>query len=832
MVHKSAVGSDFTYSSLNSPTSIRLLFVEGRASTTKLHSGGLIRISLHEFELPSAPEYIALSYTWNEETSMEWNFWKIMLLFLSVAPFYAKRIWELYVGSRSTMLNPGEEILDIPLDKFDKYRRYLGWGSSSKGKPELRSIICNGRVLRVTNNLYHALRELPRQKRKLWWIDAICINQMDDIEKGAQVNMMGRIYSQAEEVVVWLGKCTPFTKKGPRFMSSLPSLEASVSVGDRKSRQKLMRELSWRRSDNSMKIPYLSKWLAILLVINRHWFRRVWVLQEVLLAKKVVFYLGKYEFTKEDLINSVDWLNWLQSHHAILRDVLSDSLAQTASMRFIHTLKHQHQFHEKSGWQLEEYVSIVRGRESTDGRDMVFAGASLLNPMTDFSSTSGVLKADYTRNLREVYQQFTEAMITGNVGLSVLSLVSNNTLERRSNFPSWVVDLSKGWDLAPLASLGDASFDAYSLSDHTTQFAVSKGILQLNAVIWDRVTMIGDHPDSLVVPILPGVGERPDATLQMLLSLDKWYPPTGELTMTAFWRTLLLNFFHDTYPAPVDVTPSFTRWYLLLLIVRLQLYNDLKDSPRLRLQYAGQGEHNPTETAKRMGRLVEAMVTRHDSPEYPLPQIFKSEFLGAQTTVEQEAAFAAAESFGGALSKTRINRRLFCTEKGFIGAAPVSVCEGDVIMLVPGTNVPYVFRKAEPTPAASVEEFGSSTESKSTDAIDQPGRTRPGSEYCSPERKVPRRRSLSELVRDFNLRKDIRSQPINLPNSSRNLGATIDKQRVDLDPLWSEINSKPTKPLEVGGECWRLVGEAYVHGIMHGKAARDSTLQTDLIDII
>jgi hypothetical protein len=190
-----------------------------------------------------------------------------------------------------------------------------------------------------------------------------------------------------------------------------------------------------------------------------------------------VFYLGKYNFTKEAPINSVDWLNWLQSHHAVLREVLSNRPAQTAFIRFISTFKHEHLFHEKSAWQLKEYVSIVRGRQSTDKRDMVFAEASLLNPMTDLSSTSGVLKADYTRNLCEVYQQFTEAMITGEVGLSFLSLVSNSTFERWSKFPSWVVDLSRGWDLAPLATLGDANFDANSLSDHTTQFAVSKGIL-------------------------------------------------------------------------------------------------------------------------------------------------------------------------------------------------------------------------------------------------------------------------------------------------------------------------------------------------------------------
>jgi Heterokaryon incompatibility protein (HET) len=37
------------------------------------------------------------------------------------------------------------------------------------------------------------------------WIDAICIHQKDDLEKGPQVALMGDIYRLADRVVVWLG---------------------------------------------------------------------------------------------------------------------------------------------------------------------------------------------------------------------------------------------------------------------------------------------------------------------------------------------------------------------------------------------------------------------------------------------------------------------------------------------------------------------------------------------------------------------------------------------------------------------------------------------------
>jgi hypothetical protein len=38
------------------------------------------------------------------------------------------------------------------------------------------------------------------------WIDAICINQDDIIERGAQVQIMGEIYQTAWRLRIWLGE--------------------------------------------------------------------------------------------------------------------------------------------------------------------------------------------------------------------------------------------------------------------------------------------------------------------------------------------------------------------------------------------------------------------------------------------------------------------------------------------------------------------------------------------------------------------------------------------------------------------------------------------------
>ena len=63
----------------------------------------------------------------------------------------------------------------------------------------------------ATQNLSDFLRflRLPRASRLLW-ADAICIDQTTDVEKNHQLRLMGRIYRQAKEVVVWFG---PFAER-------------------------------------------------------------------------------------------------------------------------------------------------------------------------------------------------------------------------------------------------------------------------------------------------------------------------------------------------------------------------------------------------------------------------------------------------------------------------------------------------------------------------------------------------------------------------------------------------------------------------------------------
>ena len=79
------------------------------------------------------------------------------------------------------------------------------WGSVNNTLP----IILHGNRHHVTRNLESALRHLRlKDHTRTLWIDALCINQSDSIEKGEQVEQMRPFYTMggASKINVWLGK--------------------------------------------------------------------------------------------------------------------------------------------------------------------------------------------------------------------------------------------------------------------------------------------------------------------------------------------------------------------------------------------------------------------------------------------------------------------------------------------------------------------------------------------------------------------------------------------------------------------------------------------------
>jgi len=75
------------------------------------------------------------------------------------------------------------------------------WGT----EPASETIFVNGKQFQVRPNLWRFLHTARRLSYvRPFWIDAICIDQMNNKEKGSQVSIIGDIYFNAVTVIVWL----------------------------------------------------------------------------------------------------------------------------------------------------------------------------------------------------------------------------------------------------------------------------------------------------------------------------------------------------------------------------------------------------------------------------------------------------------------------------------------------------------------------------------------------------------------------------------------------------------------------------------------------------
>lgn len=124
--------------------------------------------------------------------------------------------------------------------------------------------IVNDSVLDITSNLDCALRHFRDMlDEKVLWVDAICINQKDDLEKGAQVQLMAQVFSKAHEVLIRLGPAT--TDATDELLTTSHQLY----------------------SNRRISIPYTSQlYPAVKEIMDRPWFTRIWVGQAFILATR------------------------------------------------------------------------------------------------------------------------------------------------------------------------------------------------------------------------------------------------------------------------------------------------------------------------------------------------------------------------------------------------------------------------------------------------------------------------------------------------------------------------------------------------------------------
>ncbi|KAH8585863.1 heterokaryon incompatibility protein-domain-containing protein, partial [Bisporella sp. PMI_857] len=228
----------------------------------------------------------------------------------------------------------------IPYDALS-YR----WGNKRKAA----TITVDGITMGVTLNAYKALQQIrSKDGSRYLWIDAICIDQDNTQEKGHQVQQMGRIYQNAEQVVIWLGQGT---KETDLIMDSMKPLHELF----------VKKEGSWRELARFwVKSFPAGCYEGMKFLLSRRWFRRIWILQEVANARVATVLCGNKSISALVFVQVPRLLGLRPDPHcqAVL-DIMPGPLRQTSWW--------------KDNRDLYTLLKKFGNSEATDKRDIVYA---------------------------------------------------------------------------------------------------------------------------------------------------------------------------------------------------------------------------------------------------------------------------------------------------------------------------------------------------------------------------------------------------------------------------------------------------------------------------
>lgn len=551
------------------------------------------------------------------------------------------------------------------------------WGTDRRRK----ELVTPDGTLQITFSLNKALQGLRhREKPIMLWVDAICINQKDNTEKAQQIRLLPKIFQNAASTYAFLegGKGSDAAIRmlmQIRFKNAYDEksklereradeeadenfeieLAGETDLGESMKSRK--RTISNRRicsedwpgdlprvpaSWKHRSIPDLDAaiWASVEALFRLPWFRRVWIIQEIVGAPHVKIVCGKW---------IIDWNDLHLATEIIDREVQisgGDSSPLKSSWEPFLALAAQREWEARHyRWTLMMLLENFRYAESTLSRDRLFA---LLGLASDGNEAE--FEPDYDSPLEEVVLKFARVFVRQGRGMQMLYRAGLG--HRSERFPSWIPD----WTVKRASSLHDSSEGGISFAASGPQQCKIKCIPNT-----DELLVEGYEVDEI---------ESISRASNVEEEWEKYFNEVDTMIDSAIL-------------APVRHLPEDLKWKvpiagLLWPKVAVSGGIDLKSS------YTALRKHL---YRKQKGKAKESGNSGNGCP-LPRESAMFVEHVAAGSYEKQAASYIAA------LQDTVHGWRFVVTKNGYVGVVPNMTKVGDVVAILKGGRVPFVLRRS------------------------------------------------------------------------------------------------------------------------------------------
>jgi hypothetical protein len=504
------------------------------------------------------------------------------------------------------------------------------WGIDAASE----AIECNGKRLLITPRLLACLKALQLHFGSTsFWIDAICLNQADNVEKAIQVPRMTEIYSAAKRVLIWFG---PEQNGSDRFLENLPRMKET-----------LLKQTSLVAIDKNTMVaaglPSIEDtvWAAVLSLARREWFSRVWIIQEAILARSILVQCGSKIVEFDELVGFYNLLRETQlTDDAIYEHKIdfSTGVNGIALLAIISGLRSW--LANGTKIRLKVLLDISRRSQATEHIDKVYGMMGLMDEDTRCQIT-----ADYSlESRRDFWKVYTDIgkIHLKQFGLTLLDGTPSD--QRHPDLPSWCPDFRYE---TSQNSLGLSYSAGMAESDEDWSAQLESVIVKAGSPV---VTFRGLRMDKVneVVNLTPKAITNLERSARKAALVLKCEEECSALSRKIF-----------------DFDKEVPTEYITTLVTGLHADRSFYPSEELREDYKN--------TMKWYQFISDGNL---NAPEFKHPDFLVSvaRYRSAMSIAWQGAVF-------------------FSTEGGHIGIGEKSLQQGDEICVFFGAHVPYVLRR-------------------------------------------------------------------------------------------------------------------------------------------